>query len=74
MEIEVLGEIMFEKFMNNPHCLEALLATGDRLILKATGDKKWGYGVHLARIHTLTNPPSRENQLGKLLEKTSAKV
>ena len=67
MEQEVMGEILLEKFMTNPHCRDVLLATAGKKLLEATGDKKWGCGVHLSRIQGLTDPPPGENLLGKHL-------
>ena len=51
---DTLEEILVEKFIQNPFCRDALLATGNKKLLEATGDLKWACGMPLAKIHTIT--------------------
>ena len=47
----VLLEILLIKFTENTYCREALLATGERSLFEATGDRVWACGPPLTRIH-----------------------
>ena len=66
---EVLLDILIIKFTDNTHCKEVLLATGNRRLFEATGDKTWACGLPLARIHELTLPPPGKNRTGETVEK-----
>ena len=52
--VDVLIKILIMKFTQNPYCKGALLATGDRLLFEATGDRTWACGLPLAKIQELT--------------------
>ena len=67
--VEVLEEILIIKFTTNENCRKALLATGNRMLFEATGDKTWSCGLPLAKIHELALPPPGKNRTGTALEK-----
>ena len=47
VEVEVVTEVMKEKYKQNPHLRETLLDTGTRTIVECTSDCKWGAGILL---------------------------
>ena len=67
--VEILEKILLIKFTTNPYCKQALLATGDRKLFEATGDRVWACGLPLAKIRDLTLPPPGMNRTGVALEK-----
>ena len=66
---DILLEILIIKFTTNSYCRKALMATGDRSLFEATGDKVWACGLALTRIQELTIPTPGKNQAGLALEK-----
>ncbi|WP_429037737.1 NADAR family protein [Aeromonas media] len=66
---QVMVEILIEKFSQNKHLLEQLLATGNRTLVEASpSDTTWGVG--LAPENPLAQDPSKwrgQNLLGKAL-------
>ena len=66
--LDVLLEILIIKFKTNKHCREVLLATGNRKLFEATGDRFWACGLPLAKIHELTIPAPGRNCTGKTVE------
>lgn len=66
---QLMIEILIEKFSQNRHLLEELLATGTRTLVEASPvDKIWGVG--LAPENPLAQDPSKwrgQNLLGKAL-------
>ena len=69
MVVDILLEILIIKFKTNKHCREVLLATGNRRLFEATGDRVWACGLLLAKIHELTLPPLGRNRTGETVEK-----
>ena len=69
MVLEVQEEILVIKFTTNPYCKQALLATGNRKLFEATGDRVWACGLPLAKIQELTLPPPGKKHTGVALEK-----
>ena len=69
LAFDTLVEILIIKFTTNAHCKSVLLATGDRNLYEATGDKYWACGLPLAKIHELTLPPIGKNRAGEAVEK-----
>ena len=68
VEDELLA-ILVIKFSDNQYCKKALLATGNKKLFEATGDRLWACGLPLTRIQELTDPPIGKNRTGKSLEK-----
>ena len=68
VEDELL-QILVVKFSTNPYCKKALLATANKKLFEATGDRTWACGLPLMKIHELTDPPLGKNRMGKALEK-----
>ena len=66
---DVLLEILIIKFTTNQRCRNALLATGEKRLFEATGDKVWACGLPLSKIHELTLPPPGRNRTGLSVEK-----
>jgi ribA/ribD-fused uncharacterized protein len=62
-------DVCFEKFKQNPHRLETLLSTGDRIIVEASPhDRVWGVGLHWTDEKILDEKNWKgENLLGKAL-------
>ena len=69
IEDSELDSIILDKFTRNSYCRDFLLATGDKTLYEATGDRKWACGIPLSKIDTLTATPPGENRMGKKLEK-----
>ena len=69
MEDTELEAIILDKFTRNEYCRDFLLATGNKHLYKATGDRKWACGIPLSKIDALTDNPPGENRMGKKLEK-----
>ena len=45
--VDIVADVMREKFRQNPHLRKALLDTGTRTIVECTQDRKWGAGISL---------------------------
>jgi ribA/ribD-fused uncharacterized protein len=62
-------DVCFEKFKQNPHRLETLLSTEDRIIVEASPhDRVWGVGLHWTDEKILDEKNWKgENLLGKAL-------
>ena len=67
--VDTLIEILVIKFTTDTHCKKALLATGDRRLFEATGDRIWACGLPLTKIHELTLPAPGKNRTGEAVEK-----
>ena len=68
MSEQVMREILLEKFKRNKLCAQALLATGERVLLEGTGDRKWGCGIPISKADQITFKNPGRNLLGHLLE------
>ena len=56
------------KFAQNPMLLDHLLSTGEKTIIEASNDVKWGVGVHLSRKNVFDSSKwNGENRLGHIL-------
>ena len=66
--------ILLDKFTRNHYCRDFLLATGNKKLFEATGDRKWACGIPLSKIDTLTDKPPGENRMGKKLEVIRDKI
>ena len=67
--VDTLLEILIIKFSTNKHCREVLLATGNRKLFEATGNKFWACGLPLAKIQELSIPAPGRNHTGETVEK-----
>ena len=67
--LDILLEILIIKFTENKHCREILLATGNKKLVEATGDRFWACGLPLAKIHELKFPFPGRNHTGEAVEK-----
>ena len=67
-EEKVMLDILRAKFRDNREHREALLATGNKILVDFTHDRKWGCGLPLSKIKDtkLDKLPGR-NLLGKFL-------
>ena len=66
--------ILEDKFTRNHYCRDFLIATGNKKLFEATGDRKWACGIPLSKIDTLTATPPGENRMGKKLERVREKI
>lgn len=55
------------KFEQNPHLLDRLLATGERILQEATTSTTWGIGAGIRSKAARENTATGDNILGKLL-------
>ena len=69
-------EVCFAKFSQNPHRLETLLSTGERILVEASPyDKVWGVGWHWTDPEILFEENWRgQNLLGKALMEVRDKL
>ena len=78
MKVDVMRDLVRQKFENNPEFREFLLSTGDRQLIEHTtgwGDRVWGMVDPLANRKGVDAQVERlegENHLGKLLMETRA--
>ena len=64
---QVVYAAMIKKFNQNPHLLEKLLGTGDKTLVEATQDIKWGIGASLNSGILKRGEAKGENLQGKIL-------
>ena len=74
IEDSELDDILYDKFTRNHYCRNFLLATGQKKLYEATGDRKWACGIPLSKISSLTKNQPGENRMGKKLESARDKI
>ena len=74
IEDKEIEEILIDKFTRNHYCRDFLIATGDKKLYEATGDRKWACGIPLSKIDTLTETPPGANRMGKKLEEIRDRI
>lgn len=70
----VMTDIIRLKFKQNPHLVDSLLATGDRILQEATSSTVWGIGAGIRLKAAKDNTGTGDNLLGKILMQLRSKL
>lgn len=66
--VNIMRKGVFEKFRQNPHLLQHLIATSDKIIVEASTNKFWGCGIDIDDPDVVFDNLWRgRNELGKVL-------
>lgn len=69
-----MRDIMKLKFEQNPHLIDMLIATGDRILQEATTDATWGIGAGIRSKAAKENTAKGTNLLGNILMQLRLKL